>query len=795
MQTSIKVIIRNIISYKFFSGLNILGLGISLTAVIFISFWINYEITHDKYNTSYRQIYQINHLSHKDGERWSGTPAPLASAIAENIANVEKVARIRRCPTLAFKTGEKMFLEEYGATADPELFDIFTLEVLSGDAKEALSVSSNILITESFAKRYFGSDDPLNRQLLAEGQGELTVKAVIKDLPSNSHLKFDYLLAHQFAVDFRLCGTGWGDPNFLTYIKVNENSARDDVLNAITTVAIDNKAPHIFYGGHEYQLRPLADIYLDHEITNEIGESGDNRNVIIFGTVGILILLLACINYINLSISIFAKRKKNISIHKVCGAFKGHVFKRYLSETLILILLAFTVSILLIILLKPLFVGFVGKEIDFSFTQPHILFSLLSLLIGTVVLCGIYPSFILSNFKPLGLIDRFNEQQSKSKGIKAMVIIQNVISILLVICAIGIFKQMSFINNKALGFNTDKIIYVHLRGQITQHVEVTKHEIASLSGVKGVALKDCPPFDIINNTTGVTWKDKGELKNAENDSNFGTEITKIDDNFFPMFEVKFIQGRNFDHTISSDKNNYILNQEAVRQMNISDPIGAQFACYGKWGDIIGVIEDTYFKSLHKNIEPQVFHMYSDISKQSYFSVLNIKLSGNEFQGTLNEIEAIWNNFNPDIPFSYHFLDEKYEALYKSDERVATMIEIFTLFAVFVACLGLLGQSVFAAENRIKEIGIRKVNGAKVSEILSMLNRDFIKWVTIAFIVTCPIAYYALNKWLENFAYKTELSWWIFALAGVLALGIALLTVSWQSWRAATRNPVEALRYE
>ena len=795
MQTSLKVIFRSIIRFKFFSGLNIVGLGVGLTAVIFIFFWIYHESTYDKFNENYEQIYQVNHLSNKDGERWSGTPSPLAPAIAENVAAIENSVRIRRCATLAFKAGEKMFIEEYGATADPSIIDIFTFEVLSGNPKEALTTSGNILLTESLANKYCGNLNPLNQQITLEGRGEVTVKAVIKDLSSNTHLKFDYLLSHQFAIDYRFCGLGWGDPNFLTYVKLNKNSDPQTALSAITEVAIDNKAPHIFYGGHEYKLRPLSNIYLDHEVANQIGESGDKRNVFVFGTIGILILLLACINYINLSVSLFTKRKRNISIHKVCGAFKDNIFYRYLTETLIVILFAFALSILLVLVLKPIFNNFIGKEIEFAFSQPFALGFMVLLLIGVVVLCGIYPSLILSNFNPLGLVDKFNHQRSKNRGIKTMVIVQNVISILLVIGTIGVVKQMNFIKNKELGFNSDKIIYVRLRGQISQHIETVKHEISSLPGVRKVAMKDCPPFDNRNNTTGIIWRDNGELMNSGEDTFFGTETTKVDDKFFPMMDVNMVKGRNFDQTISSDKANYIVNQEAVRQMNISKPIGAELALYGKWGQIIGVIEDTYFKSLHKKVEPQVFHMYNNISSESYFSILNIKLSGPEIQKTLKEIESVWNNFNPAIPFSYHFLDEKYEALYKSDKRVAAMIKIFSLFAVFVACLGLLGQSVFAAENRIKEIGIRKVNGARISEILRMLNKDFIKWVAIAFVVACPIAYFAMNKWLENFAYKTTLSWWIFALAGVLALGIALLTVSWQSWRAATRNPVEALRYE
>jgi putative ABC transport system permease protein len=795
MKSNFKIIIRNIIRFKLYSGLNIAGLGVGLAAVLFIFFWVFNETSYDKFNKSFAQIYQINHQYLESGSRYPTTPAPLAPAIAENVAGIEKTSRLRRCATFAFKAGENMFLEELGATADPELFDIFSFKVLSGNPKEALLTSDNIVVTQSFAKRYFGEENALDQQLILEGEGEVTVKAVIEDLPPNSHIQFDYLLSHKFAEQYRLCGLGWGDPNFLTYIKTVENSNITNVHAAITQVAKENKAPHIFYGSAVYNIRPLANIYLDHEVENRIGESGDKRSIITFGTIGLLILFLACINYINLSISLFTKRQKSTSIHKICGAFKINVFYRYLTETLVVILISFALASLLVFLLKPVFTDLVGKAVGFHFFQHTVSLFILSLFFGTILLCGIYPALVLSNFKPLGLVDKFSLKRSKNRGLKGMVVVQNIISILLVISTVGVVKQMDYIRNKELGFDSDKIVYMRLRGQIPKHIEAAKQEIASLSGVGQVAMKDCPPFDSRNNTTGIIWRDNGELKNSGENTFFGSETTRIDDEYFEMMDVPFVQGRNFDHTILSDKTAYILNEEAVRQMKLSNPIGAEFALYGRWGTVVGVIKDTYFKTLHEKVEPQVFYLFNDLNRESYFSILNIKLSGDQFQNTIKDVEAIWTKFNPGIPFSYHFLDQRYEALYKADKSVAAMVKVFSLLAVFVACLGLFGQSVLAAENRIKEIGVRKVNGAKVSEILTMLNKDFIKWVAIAFVVACPIAYYAMNKWLENFAYKTTLSWWIFALAGLLALGIALLAVSWQSWKAATRNPVESLRYE
>ena len=389
-------------------------------------------------------------------------------------------------------------------------------------------------------------------------------------------------------------------------------------------------------------------------------------------------------------------------------------------------------------------------------------------------------------------MNRYNKR--KSGILKSMVVFQNIIAVLLIIAAIGVNKQMQFINHKKLGFNSDQVAFTYLRGTINQKITVVKNLLNENPNISEISLKDCPPFQQINGTVGIAWKQNGEWQNQNTANPVGMETTRIDDHYLKMMNVEFAAGRNFSNKISSDKQNYIVNEEAVRLMGLENPVGNEFSLYGREGVIVGVIKDTWFKSLHEKINPQVFHLYNDVVSESYFSTLFFRINGNVPQ-TLDFIKNIWAENNPGVPFEYHFLDQDYENLYKKDMQIAGVLNWFTILAVFIACLGLFGQAVIASENKIKEIGIRKVNGAKISEILTMLNKDFVKWVAIAFVIATPIGWFAMNKWLENFAYKTSLSWWIFALAGLLALGIALLTVSWQSWRAANRNPVEALRYE
>jgi putative ABC transport system permease protein len=777
-----------------YSFLNILGLSVAMVAVIFIFLWVFYETGYDKFNVNYDRIYQINNFSVRDGSRWDGTPSPFAPAIAESSPEIESITRVRRLEDFVLSYGEKKFIESKGITSDPEIFDIFSFETVIGNAKQALNTDNNIVVTESFAKRYFGYENPLDKQLLLEGGLPLTIQAVIEDVPSQSHLQFDFVLSHKFAVKYHLCGLEWGDPNFLTYILLYKNASPINALRSITRVGMDNKMPHIFYGENNLILRPLKDTYLDSGIINSVGSTGDKRNVIIFGSVGFLILLLACINYINISVSLVTRRVKASSIYIICGASRRNVFNQFISESALLIIFSFLISLLLIFFLYPYFTAFTGKAVGGILYNPRFIIFIIAVLLGIILLSGIYPALLLSNSDALSLV-KTNQLQFRNRKLQLMTVLQNIISITLIICTIGIYKQMNYIHHKDLGFSKGQTIYIQLRGKISTKIGAVKNELSGNTNILQIAFKDCAPFSIRNNTRGILWRENGELRNNDQDNYFGAETTRIDEEYLDMMKVEFVKGRNFDASLSTDKQNYILNEEAVREMRLGDPVGQEFALYGQWGTIIGVIKNTYFKTLHEKINPQVFYPFKDLEKEGYFSFIFLKLSGSEIPSTINQIEQIWNTYNPGIPFEYHFLDDKYEGLYKSDMHIAKLISLFSLLAVFLACLGLLAQSIFAAENRTKEIGIRKVNGAEISEIMALLDKDFIKWIVIAFVFAIPVAYYFLKKWLQNFAYTTQLNWWIFVLAGIVALGIALLTVSWQSWRAATRNPVKALRYE
>ncbi len=778
--------------HRLFTVLNLSGLTIGLTCVFIILAWIYNEAGYDKFNTNYADIYQINFQNQKGEMSMAGTPNPLAPVIEDEIANIELAARLRNAPGFAFKYKDNMYFEENGITADPQFFRMFSFPTLYGDPVKALDQMYGIVITESFAKRYFGNEDPLGKEIQIRGSEFVTIKAVIKDLPPQSHIQFDYVLPQKLLEQYHFCGLEWGDPNFRTYVLLTPGSDPESAGQEITRVAKSKGMPHLQSGEISASLRPLGSIYLDYSVNNRLGETGDYRYLYIFGSVALLILLLACINFVNLTVSMFAKRQKSTSVAKVCGASRKMVFLNNVTENAVLIIVAFILSIIAVGFVRTPFQNMIGKAFGEHIFTGEFTGIVALVLIFTLFLCTIYPAVVFSRAKAIELMNRYNKQ--KSGVLKSMVVFQNVIAVLLIVAAIGVNKQMQFISHKKLGFETDQIAYTYLRGNINQKISVVRHSLTENPNITEISLKDCLPYRQVNGTVGISWKQNGEWQNQNTSHPVGMETTRIDDHYLDMMNVEFVAGRNFSKEISADKQNYIVNEEAVRLMGLKEPVGAEFSLYGKKGEIVGVIKDTYFKSLHQKVNPQVFHLYNNEAEESYFSSLFFRING-DIPATIDFVENIWTENNPGIPFEYHFLNQDYEDLYRKDNQIAGILNFFTMLAVFIACLGLFGQAAISSENKIKEIGIRKVNGAKVSEILTMLNKDFVTWVVVAFVIATPVAYYAMSKWLENFAYKTNLSWWIFALAGLLALGIALLTVSWQSWRAATRNPVEALRYE
>uniref|UniRef100_UPI003567206E ABC transporter permease n=1 Tax=Draconibacterium sp. TaxID=1965318 RepID=UPI003567206E len=550
---NLKMIIRSLLKHKLFSVLNLLGLTIGLTCVFMILAWIYNETEYDKFNTNYADIYQINFKNQKEEMSMAGTPNPLAPVIEDEIANVKLAARLRNAPGFAFKYKENMYFEENGITADPQLFRMFSFQTLYGDPVKALEHVEGIVITESFAKRYFRNEDPLGKEIQIRGQEFVTIYAVIKDLPPQSHIQFDYVLPQKLLEEYQLCGLLWGDPNFRTYVLLTPGSNPENIGQEITRVAKSNGMPHLQSGEISAYLRPLGSIYLDYSVNNRLGETGDFRYLYIFGSVALLILLLACINFVNLTVSMFAKRQKATSVAKVCGASRKTVFLNSIAENAVLIIVSFILAIIAIGVLRAPFQNMIGKPFNEHVFMPGFIGIMALVLFFTLTLCTIYPALVFSRAKAIELMNRYNIQ--KSGVLKSMVVFQNVIAVLLIVATIVVNKQMQYINHKKLGFETDQIAYTYLRGNINQKISVVRHSLTENPNITEISLKDCPPFQQVNGTVGISWKQNGEWQNQNTPHPVGMETTRIDGHYLEMMNVEFVAGRNFSNEITADKQN------------------------------------------------------------------------------------------------------------------------------------------------------------------------------------------------------------------------------------------------
>ena len=489
---NLKIIIRSLLRHKLFTVLNLLGLTIGLACVFIIMAWIYNETGYDKFNANYADIYQINFKNQKGEMSMAGTPNPLAPIIEDKIANVKSAVRLRNAPGFAFKYKENMYFEENGITADPQLFRMFSFQTLYGDPVKALDQTNGIVITESFAKRYFGDEDALGKEIQIEGNEFITVRAVIKNLPAQSHIQFDYVLPQKMLEQYHFCGLEWGDPNFRTYVLLTPGS---DPLNAeqeITSVAKSNGMPQLQSGEVSAYLRPLSDAALDYSVNNRLGKTGDYRYLYIFGSVALLILVLACINFINLTVSMFAKRQKDTSVAKVCGASRKSIFLKNITENVVLVIFSFILSLTVIGVIRHHFQLMVGKAFGEHIFSADFTGIVALILLFTLILCTVYPAVLFSGAKAIELMNRYNKR--KSGILKSMVVFQNVIAVLLIIATIGVNKQMQYINHKKLGFETDQIAYTYLRGKINQKISVVRHLLTENPNISEISLKDCPPF-------------------------------------------------------------------------------------------------------------------------------------------------------------------------------------------------------------------------------------------------------------------------------------------------------------
>ncbi|MBN1326916.1 MAG: ABC transporter permease [Candidatus Cloacimonetes bacterium] len=781
----LKIAFRKLIRQKVFSFINLFGLAVGMTACLLILFWIRAEFSFDRYNENFDSIYRVIHQQNFEEQtiHSSKAPIPLGPALAEDFPEVINFARYGTfVGEVLIEFEDKAFYELGGAYVDPSWFDIFTVDFLQGDKTAIFPDRFSVIITESTAKKYFGDENPIGKTLELENVCELTISAIIKDIPQNAHLKFD------FAVPFTLY-EAWGEdlnkwdswPTY-TYLQLIPGVSKHD-LDAKIADYLHDKIAH---NHDKIYLQPLSKIHLYSRFAYDSPAIlGDITNIYIFSLIGFFILVIACINFINLTTAGSLKRTREIGLRKVVGANRKQLIMQFLGETIFLTSLAFIISLVMLELVMSSFNKLVGMYISVNFTDWKILAGTVLILLFTGLFSGIYPAFFLSAFKPIRTLKGTVKFGSKGNILrKSLIVFQFFLSVTLIICTLVVFKQLIYIQNKNLGFNTDHVVCIQCRPGMYRNYPRFKENLLKYSAIVNVTAtgEEHGPIPITPGT--INWSGK------DPQSNPNISLSEVDFGYFQTLQIDLLEGRGFNRDFSSDSTAVVVNEAAVYAMGMQEPLGQQLTLDGQNYTIIGVNKNMHRNSLHTAIEPVVTRIITYVP-----FTLFIRVDARNLSENIKIIEQEWYRIVPDFPFVYNFLDERIAALYKYEQKIARVFTYFALLAIFISCLGLLGLATFSTESRTKEIGVRKVLGSSAGEIVLLLSRDFAKWVLLGTLIAWPAAWYGMTKWLQTFAYKTRMDLWLFAVSGCFALLLAIITVSFQTIKTAVANPVKALKYE
>ena len=795
----IKITLRNLSKQKLYSFITIIGLSVGITCCLLIMLYVRQEMSYDNLYPNADNIYRIGHkVIRPQGITYSAaTPAPVAPALEEEYPEIAQITRIYLDSEVLFEHKNKRFYEDNVIYADPDFFDVFPFRLLKGDSAHLLDTPESLVLTSTTAQKYFGDENPLGKVLRVNNHDNFRVTGVIEDIPVNSHYHFDFVISFlaKNEQNFGLWINAWTSFTTLyTYAVIPENVNIDEFSNRVEDLITrhSGKRPGI---ERKLVFQPLRSIHLHSHFEDEIEANNYVSNLIILSTIAFLILVIACINYMNLATSQSARRAREVGMRKVLGAQKLQLVKQFMGESILLTLLAMFISLASLELLLPAFSSLVGKPVVFSYGNSFLFlvaFLLVTLFVG--VSSSIYPALFLSRHQPIRALKGLKESVGASKGHilfkKFLVVVQFVVSILLIICTLIINKQLHYMKNAHLGFDKEHTVVFPVQSESgRRQYEAIKNELMVNPGIVGTTACLRPPISDLIIVTRA-WPE-----GSTDEETFLIYHNFVDLEYLDLFEVELVAGRKFSKEYSTDlKEGFIINEAAVRKWGMAsaeEAIGMRLRTgLNLRGTIIGVMKDHHISSFHQEIEPMALSF-----DPQYFWTMAIKIRSDDISGTLASVDKVYSKFIPEFPFVFSFLDEDIDRLYKGEEQTSRIIRTFSVIAIFIACLGLFGLAAFAAERRTKEIGIRKVLGATASNIIFLLSTEFSKWVLVSNIIAWPIAYYAMNRWLQGFAYRTNVGLWTFFLAALVAFMIALFTVSYQAIKAAVTNPVKALRYE
>ena len=794
LKNYLKIALRNIRRHKGYSFINIAGLAIGMACAILILLWIQDELSYDKFHENGDNIYRII-VEDDQGFRSAGTcPIPLAPRLKQTYPEVLDSTRFcNGFQEFLVECEERVFSEEIGIV-DPSFLTMFTFPLLKGDPQAALDDPHSLIMTEKLARKYFGSQEPLGKtlQILSSRQEKINfqVTGVLKDIPRNSHLQLQLFVPFQ-VMDKLVWWVEnyekWGDWSYYTFVLTKSNISIPEVNSKITDLVKQN------YKGDElaskFFLQPLADIHLHSDFRYDLAGHGDIRTIRIFTIVALFILLIACANFMNLSTARFHNRSKEVGLRKTVGAQRTQLIKQFMGESLFFVLIALFVALVLVKSALPLFNQLTGKPLALDLSDLRFLLSLVGIIVFTGLLSGCYPAFFLSAFQPIDVLK--GTSRAITKGIffrKSLVVLQFSLSIIIIICTTIVGNQLTFLRDKKLGFDKDNVIHMPLDGTFRKTYETARNEMLQNPNIEGVAASDQLFTQILRSSTGARLEGKEVCKDI------GINFLTADSHLLQTFDMKMPQGRPFSEEFPTDSYRaVIINQTLAQAIGGENLIGKKLYNYsdGRTRQIIGIVEDFHFESLHNQVKPLMIVPHSG----SDYKFMYVRIKPGAISTSIQILKNMWKKYGSGNPFEYHFLDQTIGQLYASEKRMGKIFLDFAFLAIFISCLGLFGLASFTAEQRTKEIGIRKVLGASAGNILLNLSKDFSKWVLAANVIAWPVAYFTMHKWLQNFAFKTDIGLWVFVLSAAFSLAIALITVGYQSVKAALANPADSLRHE
>ena len=786
------LLVRNASRGRSFFAINIAGLAVGIACCLFILLWVQDELSFDRFHERRDNIFRITSWWEKNG--WDGleaTPEPLAPAIKGGIPEVIEAVRFASHQRLVFRYEDRAFYEDRGVIADPALFRVFSFPFVRGTPETAFSSATDIVMTETLARKYFGDQDPLGKVIQIEGR-LATVTGVIADPPRTSSLRFDFVSSFDFIKELSGWGTGWHAYNYATFVLLQERRDLEDTARRITQIALDNESYQVSKGLH-FKLQPLARIHLDARPYQISWVAlGDSNHVFLFSAIAVFILLIACVNFMNLSTARSALRLKEIAMRKTMGANRARLIRQFLGESLFYAGLSGAIALVLVAVLLPVFRTVSGKDLGLDFSSPVVLLGIPAILLFAGLAAGSYPALYLSGFHPVAVLRKAAGLRSRGAGFRRILVVsQFSLSIILILATLVIHRQLHYVRNTNLGFNRDNIIYLPLKENIGKRYAAFKEALLSEPDVLSVTAHSYNFATSVNRAAGWDWEGADPEQGAELD----LILSGVDFDFFKTLDLEIVDGRAFSREFSTDpKQAYIINEAAAEAMRMEDPVGKGFVVPKREGRIIGVVKDAHLRSMRWSIAPRLFYM-ADMPDIAGSGIVLIKIAGSRTVETLKSLERTWSGFNPVSPFEFRFLDETYDELYRREERTVMIFNVFTVLALVISCLGLFGLAVFMTERRTKEIGIRKVLGAETGAIVRMLSLEFMKWVLMANIFAWPLGYFAARRLLEGYAYRASVGPELFALSGAVAALIALLTVMTRSYRAAAADPAASLRYE